>query len=329
MKEERRIPAASAGHPNRRALILAAAASALFLPAFPRPGAGVADAAAVTEEIAPGVFVHRGAHAPAYSETNRGDIANCGFVVGSESIAVIDSGGTAVFGHELKTAIRKVSRLPIRYVVNTHMHPDHVLGNAAFRENGVVFVGHHKLAAALSARAERYIAANKTAAGEAAFAGTEIVLPNLAVTDTTTLDLGGRTLRLDAHPTAHTDNDLTVRDSATDTVFMGDLIFAEHVPALDGSIRGWIALLEKLSRQPAARVVPGHGPASMPWPAAGEPMLRYLRAIATDVRAAIAKGRSMADAMRTAAEGERSLWLLFDEFHARNVAAAFAELEWE
>lgn len=282
----------------------------------------------VIEQIAPGVYVHRGAHAT-YTPGNLGDISNNGFIVGGEAVAVIDTGGTAAVGRRLREAVRAVTDKPVRYVVNTHMHPDHVLGNAAFRGDSPAFVGHHKLAAALSARAERYLAYNRSEVGEAGFAGTEIVLPSLTVESALELDLGGRRIRLEAQRTAHTDNDLTVSDMATDTVFMGDLIFAEHVPTIDGSIRGWIALLEAMSKVPAARIVPGHGPSSMPWPAAAAPLQRYLDAVASDVRKAIRDGRTLSETTKTAAPGERDKWELFDGYHARNISAAFAELEWE
>src|SRR5262249_50797168 len=156
--------------------------------------------------------------------------------------------------------------LPVRYVINTHMHPDHVLGNAAFEADNPVFIGHAKLARGLAARSERYLAANKDLMGEAAFAGTHIVMPMQAVEDRTALELGGRTIDLEAHKTAHTDNDLTVRDSTTQTLFLGDLLFSGHVPTLDGSIVGWLALMDRLTAVPAERVVPGHGPPSMQWP---------------------------------------------------------------
>lgn len=280
-------------------------------------------------QVAPGVFVHTGEHAHAYTAANLGDISNNGFIVGREAVAVIDTGGTAAYGRRLRDAIRAVTDRPVRYVVNTHMHPDHVLGNAAFRADAPRFAGHHKLAAALSARAERYLSFNREQTGPEGFAGTEIVLPDLAVETTLELDLGDRIIRLEAHRTAHTDNDLTVRDMATDTVFMGDLIFSGHVPTLDGSIRGWIALLDAMKGRPAARIVPGHGPASMAWPDAAVPLERYLGAIATDVRKAIKAGRTLSETLATAASGERDQWELFDGFHARNVSAAFAELEWE
>lgn len=280
------------------------------------------------QQIAPGVFVAQGVHG-VYAPANHGDISNKTFIIGDDAVAVIDTGGTARVGAALQAAIRAQTDRPIRYVINTHMHPDHVLGNAAFKSDSAEFVAHHKLAAALSARAERYLAYNRDAVGADEFAGTEIVLPTRQVADTETIDLGGRRLTLTARPTAHTDNDLTVRDDKTDTLVTGDLIFSGHVPTLDGSLRGWLALLEQMRTMQSARIVPGHGPASMAWPDASEPVFSYLAAIAKDVRAAIKAGRSMSETIPVAAQSERANWLLFDEFHRRNVSAAFAELEWE
>jgi glyoxylase-like metal-dependent hydrolase (beta-lactamase superfamily II) len=80
---------------------------------------------------------------------------------------------------------------------------------------------------------------------------------------------------------------------------------------------------------PATQVVPGHGPAVAPWPQALEAEERYLKTLQADIRAAIATGRTMEQAVATAGQSERDGWLLFDEYHARNVVTAFAELEWE
>ena len=143
------------------------------------------------------------------------------------------------------------------------------------------------------------------------------------------LDLGGRRLSLRAWPVAHTDNDLTVFDEATKTLFAGDLVFLEHVPALDGSIRGWLAAIDALAAVPAERVVPGHGPAAAPWPDALAAERRYLSTLAAEVEALIEAGATIAEAPGKVAREEREKWRLFDEFHARNVIAAFAELEWE
>jgi quinoprotein relay system zinc metallohydrolase 2 len=256
-------------------------------------------------------------------------MANASFVVGTDAVAVIDTLGSAVAGRELRSAIGAVTDKPIRYVINTHMHPDHVFGNAAFKEDNPAFVGHYKLARGLASRAERYLAINKQMLGDESFEGIEIILPTLAVEDSLTLDLGGRTLLLETQITAHTDNDLTITDQATDTLFLGDLLFSVHVPTLDGSIRGWLALIEALAERKAARVVPGHGPHAMALPEAFTPEQRYLAAIAHDVRQAIKEGKTLEDATKTAGFSERDAWKLFDQYHVRNVTAAFAELEWE
>lgn len=285
-------------------------------------------APAPVEEVAPGVFVHQGRY-ETFTPENAGDTSNAGFVIGKDGVAVIDTGGSAQVGEALLAAIRQRTDLPIKYVINTHMHPDHVFGNVAFVGEKPTFVGHAKLPRALTAREGRYLAINKELLGPA-FDGTKIIPPTVLVNDRLELDLGDRKLLVEARPTAHTDNDVTVLDEKTGTMFLGDLLFSKHIPALDGSIRGWLVLLDNLAaRQDVRLAVPGHGPASMPWPAAMTAEKRYLSTIAGDVRRMIKQGKTLSEAAATAGLSEKDAWLLFKDFHARNVSAAFAELEWE
>ena len=309
----------------RAALALAAVPLLRHVPAY---AAAPAPDSVELSEIAPGVFVHQGL-VEMQSPENEGDMANAGFVVGSESVAVIDTLGSAVVGERLRNAVRAVTNKPIRYVINTHMHPDHVFGNVVFKEDAPAFVANHKLARGLGSRAERYLAMSKRMLGDKAFQGIEVVLPTVAVDDKMSLDLGGRTLLLETQRTAHTDNDLIITDSATNTLFLGDLLFSVHVPTLDGSILGWLAVIDALKKRNAARVVPGHGPHTMELPEAFEPEQLYLATIVTDVRKLIKEGKTLEDATKTAGFEERDAWKLFDHYHVRNVTAAFAELEWE
>lgn len=141
------------------------------------------------------------------------------------------------------------------------------------------------------------------------------------------LDLGNRAIELRSWPTAHTDNDLTVHDTATGTLFAGDLVFVTHLPVVDGKLLGWLEVLSVLEGLPVARVVPGHGAVSADWPAAVVPQRTYLESLRDQVRAAIRAGRTIGEAVGSipAPAG----WLLVDAFHRRNVTASFAELEWE
>lgn len=279
-------------------------------------------------EVAPGVFVFQGAHEEA-TAANLGGIANLGFVVGGTAVAVIDTGGSAAEGRRLLAAVRQRTALPVRYAVDTHFHPDHALGNAAFAGPDTTLVGHANLPRGLAARADTYLDGLRRTLGDAA-AGTEIVEPTLLVRDRLSLDLGGRTLALKAWPPAHTDADLTVLDSATGTFFAGDLVFLQRVPAIDGSLRGWLDAIAGLRREAGiARVVPGHGPASASWPDALDDEERYLRLVLTETRAALAARRSLDQAVATVARSERGHWLLFDDYNDRNVATAYTELEWE
>lgn len=288
--------------------------------------AAAGDALPVTE-IAAGIHVHVGAQAEP-SPANRGAIANIGFVVGSRCVAVIDTGGSPEVGRLLRAAIRDVTPLPVCYVVNTHVHPDHILGNAAFAADAPEFVGHAKLAAAMAARGRVYVAAAKRELGpDAADAG--IVPPTRAVTGSATLDLGDRALELRAWPTAHTDHDLTVFDPRTGTLWLSDLLFIERIPVVDGSLRGWLEVLADLKRLDARLVVPGHGGVTGDWPGAAAAQERYLRALLSDTRAALRAGKTLQEAVETVGGSGREGWLLFEAFHRRNVTAAFAELEWE
>jgi quinoprotein relay system zinc metallohydrolase 2 len=279
------------------------------------------------EEVAPGVYVHHGVHEEA-TVANQGGIANIGFVVGDEAVAVIDSGGSPMEGKALLQAIRQVTQLPIRYVINTHFHPDHVMGNAAFVGEHAEFIGHKNLPMGLLSRRDSYVAGYESVFGPDS-AKDAIVVPSHLVSDRETIDLGHRLLEIRAFPTAHTDSDLIAIDRTSRTLFAGDLVFLERIPAIDGSILGWLKAIETLCAIPAARVVPGHGPVTAPWPAALAPEQAYFGLLVRETRKLLADGGSLQQATDTIGLTERGKWRLFDSYNARNVTAAYTELEWE
>jgi quinoprotein relay system zinc metallohydrolase 2 len=296
-----------------------------------------ADAFAM-DEVAPGVFVHAGL--PEYADrNNHGDIANAGFIIGAEAVAVIDTGNSPAIGRSLRDAIRQRTELPIRYVVNTHMHPDHIFGNAAFAEDHPVFVAHAGFQSALMARADSYQRRLEEDLGPEAARDATMVPPTRTVEAQTAesaptpplkLDLGGgRVIELTAWPTAHTNNDLTVLDPASGTLFAGDLVFLDRLPTIDGSAIGWLKVMDRLAGVAASMVVPGHGPSSASWPQAMEPQRLYLTTLIDDIRAIQKRGGTIEQAAEQAASSQRDRWRLFDEDNPRNAVTVFAELEWE
>jgi quinoprotein relay system zinc metallohydrolase 2 len=279
------------------------------------------------EEIAPGNYVHYGTHEER-TRANLGDQANIGFVVGERCVAVIDTGGSLALGVALREAIRRVTPLPVCYVVLTHVHPDHLFGAAAFRADSAQFVGHAELPRALAARGKFYRSTLQRDLGDLA-AGSEVVPPTLLVSDRLTLELGGRRLAVRAWPVAHTDNDLTVYDEQTATLWVSDLLFIDHTPVVDGSILGFVKVMESLAAMPARQYVSGHGRSPLPWPQVLGPQQRYLTRLVEETRQALRAKKTIQDAVEEVGYAEAGSWINFELFHRRNVTATYTELEWE
>ena len=288
--------------------------------------AGATASQSIFQQVAPGIFVRHGACEDA-TPANRDAIANDGFVIGANAVAVVDPGGSMADGLSLRDAVHQHTRLPIRFVIMTHAHPDHVFGGAAFLPDHPVFVGHWRLPAALATRAD-YDRHRLALSLHTADPGAPVT-PTSLVHDTATLDLGGRILTLRAYGIAHSDTDLTVFDATTATLWAGDLLFVGRVPSLDGNLTGWLRALDVLQAVPAARVIPGHGPVTVAWPAGAADERRYLTTLLHDVRADIAKGEDPDHVAAHAAQSERGRWCLFDDYNGHNAIVAFKELQWE
>lgn len=296
------------------------------------PPAALAEPLALVE-IAPGVHLHQPAVA-VWADGAQADVANLGVVLGDLCTAVIDTGGSPAIGQSLRAAVARLSPLPVCAVISTHAHPDHVFGHAAFRGSGPGgadprFIAHARHAAALAARERRFLTAlqrsiDPRADERALVAPTESVPPGESIE----IDLGGRVLRLSAWPTAHTDADLSVLDLKSRTLFLGDLWFVAHLPVLDGSLRGWLGVMDTLARLDIALAVPGHGPPSHAWPGALDAQRAYLSEVLRSTRAALKAKRTLREAVESSTI-DVSRWPLADFFHRRNLTAAYAELEWE
>jgi len=281
-------------------------------------------------EIAPGIFVHQGEHLDV-DESYQGDICNIGFIIGKDSVAVIDTGGSLMIGEALKKSIREKTSLPIKYVINTHVHLDHIYGNAAFNNPNTKFIGHKNLTQAMKFRKGFYETLNLRYLNTPIEKSIQIP-PSILVkeNESKVFDLGERKIRVSAYETAHTDNDVTITDIKTGTLWAGDLLFIDRTPTIDGDIHGFIDVLAQLiSLENINLVIPGHGPPTKNWQKAFKKVKNYFVILRDDIRNSISEDQGLREAMETVARSESKKWLLFDVQNARNINQVYPKLEWE
>ena len=289
------------------------------------------------KKIADGVYVHYGKHENIYEGSNIGDIANLGFIIGDESIAVIDTGGSHQVGEALKLAIKKISKKPIKYVINTHVHQDHIFGNTAFISDETIIYGHFNLKKALQERGSQYIKQISEAGDKVK--GTRIIFPHRVIAEISpdqvkklsneiTIDLGNRKLLLTSHPTAHTYSDATVFDLKTKTFFVGDLVSDERAPTMDGLVKNWIKVLNEIEKVDFKIMVPGHGKIQKDNTALKKTRT-YLQVLYDDVIDALKKDMPAEKVIKIAAQTEKGKWILFDRVNPGNVVRTFMRYEWE
>ena len=281
------------------------------------------------KEIQPGIYMHQGEHLDV-DHGYHGDICNIGFIIGDQSVAVIDTGGSLKIGRQLLKAIREKTSLPISYVINTHVHLDHIYGNAAFINENPIFVGHSELPKAMLLRKEFYEITNQNFLNIPPEESIQIP-PSLliSVNKPQEIDLGNRKLRLEAFPSAHTNNDLIVVDINTKTAWLADLMFTERTPSMDGDIHGWINALEKIEKSNYEVIIPGHGTPPTNNNKAIRKIKSYLELLRNEIRQAIDDGMDLQDALDTIARSEKNKWELFDVQNARNINMVYPIMEWE
>ncbi len=289
-------------------------------------GQGAAAEALPVRELAPGLFVHAGEQAES-SPQNLGDIANIGFIVGAKCVAVIDTGGSIVVGTRLREAVKAATTLPVCYVVNTHIHPDHIFGNAAFKADNPVYVGHARLAAAMAARGRNYRNALLRDVGDAV-AASEIVPPTLEVKDAWTWISAAASSgsRRGPPPTPTTTSPCSTRAARP---------CGWRTCCSSNTSRWWTAASRAGSpswRRSRRCTRSGSSPATARARTGGARCATRSVTCApcsTETRAAIKAKRTMQQAVDSVGLGEKDQWLLSEGFHKRNVTAAYAELEWE
>ena len=252
--------------------------------------------------------------------------SNAGFVIGDDGVLVVDTFVDAAPARDLLAEIRKLTNLPVRYVVNTHYHLDHTGGNAAFTEAGATVIAQRNMRGWLRTENMKFFGANPKPEQKARVES--LVLPNLVYSDAIDLYLGNRLVQV-RYMLGHTGGDSVVIVPDANVVFGGDLVWQHHLPNLiDASTLPWIQTLDKLLQQrPSATYLSGHGDVATPAD------VRDFRDYLVALRAAVAKaqkegksGDDLATAVLAEIQPKYGEWGFFKNFARRNVDQTAAEL---
>jgi cyclase len=253
-------------------------------------------------------------------------LGNAGFVVGSDSVLVVDTFATPAAAEELAAEIRRLTARPVRWVVNTHYHIDHVGGDAVFTRGGASVVAHENVRAWVRTENLKW---RKEITAEDRETLSRLVLPDVVHRDGLTIWLGDRKVQILSRP-GHTGGDSAVFVPSANVLFGGDLIWKNTIPNLiDASTEAWIDTLDGfLQEHPAATYVPGHGEVCKALD------VRYFRDYLSGLRLAVARGLSegksgkdLVEAILPAQRARLSTWKWFDDFAPRNIELTEEEIK--
>jgi len=248
--------------------------------------------------------------------------ANAGIIVGKEGIVVVDTLISSKDAQRFISDIRAVSDKPIRYVVNTHEHLDHSLGNADFVRLGAVVVSQTNCRRNAEASAPTILQKAKNyGLTDEMLQGTKVAVASLTFTDKMEIDLGDRKVELIYAGASHTDGSIEVYVPDTRVLFTGDILFTNFHPNMrDADVKSWISVLDYISTLDAVSIIPGHGPLSTKKDV--QEMKQYLMTCEKIGRELSAQGK---DANYIAAEILKAVpkRQFFEMFVAGNVAAKY------
>jgi glyoxylase-like metal-dependent hydrolase (beta-lactamase superfamily II) len=258
--------------------------------------------------------------------------ANAGFVIGDDGVIVVDTFAGKEAANQLLAEIRKRTKLPLRFVINTHYHFDHVAGNGVFADAGAVVLAQRNVRRWIHTENRRMLTA-------AAGTGIEVTPEQLADVDTFSsptavydeaidLYLGSREVHVRSFP-GHTGGDSVVLIPDAHVAFAGDLFWRASVPnTIDASTKAWIDTLDNLGKtQSDYSFVPGHGDiGKIQDVAAFRDYLVTLRKLVADAQAQSKSGEAVVDAVIRPLTEHFGQWEFFKYFARPNILEMEAEL---
>lgn len=279
--------------------------------------------AADLTELGPGVWRVAGENA-SISPANLGAVVNTGIIATGEGVIIIDPGPTLVQGQVIAALVKTLTAEPIRWIIDTHAHPENVLANSAFPN--ATIIASTAAAKLMADRCTTCLQRLTDQLGEVNTRGTQVRLPTRLVQNGEVMTLGERELQFVVFPRAHTRGDLAVLLTQSAILFAGGLVNDARMPDLrEATLSSWIAAVDALKRLSLRSVVPGHGPAT------DVAVLRRFGAYLTDLRTAC--DRDIALRGDAASSGTRLTLAQYDRWvdyalqHPLNVVHAYRERE--
>ncbi|MFK2823606.1 quinoprotein relay system zinc metallohydrolase 1 [Arcobacter sp. YIC-80] len=257
-----------------------------------------------------------------FSKQNGGDIANSAFIITKNSVILIDTGSSVEYGQQLKKAIKKITNKPIKYIINTHHHPDHFLGNYAFKDVKIYATKHTK--DDIKNNGELYISNIVNLVGKAAYT-TKVKAPN-SLLEKKELVLDGYKLKV-LYLNGHTKSDIVIYDEKTKILYASDLVFNNRALATPhANLHDWIKTLEKLKTIDFKVLVAGHGKASYDKKVLDENIF-YLNYLDTTLKNAVKQGFDTFEILEQAHPKEVQNYSMFKEEFERSIINLYPKYE--
>ena len=268
---------------------------------------------------------------------NRGFNGNAGFIVTTEGVVVIDSLGTPKLGRRLIATVRQVTRLPVKYLILTHNHPDHSYGAIAFRSlPGIQIIGHEGTLKYLDSDNLRGSVAFRRSIIAADMKGFKGVVPDILVGrkrfDRFTFTLGGKTFAVYNTGQHHSFGDLVVHQAEDRNLWISDLAFNNRSTFMgDGHSGEVLEAMDWLRRSfPDTRLmIPGHGSAQTPPFPMVEKTYNYVKRLRDEMRAAVEAGQNLGSAVQQSDFADWHDTPLYHENHKKNANFVYLEMEQE
>ena len=262
------------------------------------------------------------------NQENRGFRMNMGFVVGKDAVAVIETGYHEPMAREMLAHIAKITKAPVKYVINTNSQPDRFLGNESFRRQGATIIASAAEAKRMAERGGMFAQANEPLLGLKP-GSLEIPNPPDRILEAgAELDLGGLKIKLMQFGAAHTPGPLVVHVPKDKVVYGGDILYSGRLPAVvdGGNVQSWIKTFDALKQFGDVTFVPGHGkPAKL---SAFEFSTReYLVLLHDHMAKAVEQGVDQLAAMSSLDQSRFSRLANYPELAGRNASFAYLEAE--